>query len=132
MTDLSLRLKFVRKVEYNFFQSYNVAIPFSAYNIPVTGVDPGRDGITGNGDDRTLTLYSLDPTYVGRNKGLYQNNPHVENNYSTMEASVVKRLSNKWQFLTGWDYVHRSVAGAIPQDPNAALYRNRQNYWTWT
>ena len=132
MPDLSLRLEFVRKLDYHFYQQYNIAIPFSAYNIPFPGVDPGPDGITGNADDRALSLFSLDPAYVGKNKGLYQNNPGVEANYSTIEASVVKRFSNKYQFLTGWDYVHRSTSGGVPQDPNALLYRNAQRYWTWT
>jgi hypothetical protein len=141
MTDLSLRLNFVRRFDKNGWQSFNLAIPFSAYSIPVNGVDPGRDGMAGTADDRNITLYSLEPAYVGKRKDFISNNPDLDNANTSLEATVVKRLSNQWQMLVGWNYLHRKVwsTGAIasetsgvPQDPNTRRFNPGENYNTWT
>ena len=45
---LSARIGYVYKKEFNLYQLVNVARPYSVYNIPITTVDPGPDGVVGN------------------------------------------------------------------------------------
>ncbi len=140
MQDVSLRLFVVRKFEQDLFQTHNDAIPFSAYSIPVNGVDPGRDGRTGTADDRTLTVYSLEPSFVGRRKDVLRNNTSLDNANTTFDVEIVKRFSNKWQVLTGWDYLFRKVwstAAVVADnagfalDPNNLIYNSGERYNTW-
>jgi len=141
MRDMTLRFNFVRKFERDKWQIYNTAIPFEAYNIPVTFTDPGRDGRTGTADDRPLTVYSLQPTYVGRRQDMLTNNPDFSATYTTYEVEAIKRFSNRWQVLTGADWTHyktwddtAGVAGdtaGVPQDPNNRIFNAGRNYWHW-
>jgi hypothetical protein len=144
MQDMTIRFNYVRKLERNRMKSQNTAIPFSAYNIPVLFTDRGRD-FASAADDRVLTLYSLDPAYVGRRADLLTNDPLNRSDYQTYNVEAVKRLSNRSQLLTGFDIGHYdtwSFASAIsqdiatdttgvPQDPNRLTYNNRLDYWHW-
>jgi len=123
----------------------NTAIPFSAYNIPVNFTDRGRD-FASAADDRQITLYSLDPSFVGRRADLLTNDAANTSDFETYNIEAVKRLSNKSQLLTGFDISHydtwafalaiaQDIAtdnmGGVPQDPNRLTYNNRLNYWHW-
>ncbi len=140
ITDLSLRLAVVRKFEFDRFQLNNDAIPFSAYDIPVNGVDPGKDGVVGTSDDRNIQLWSLQPAFVGKRKDTLRNMPALDHANTTLEATVVKRFSNKWQLLAGWDYLFRKVwttadvatdLNGIPENPNTLKYNAGQHFGTW-
>jgi hypothetical protein len=48
---LSARVGYVYKKEFDLYQLVNVARPYSVYNIPITTIDPGPDGVVGNRDD---------------------------------------------------------------------------------
>src|SRR6185295_12442035 len=98
--DMTLRFTVVRKFDRNILQTFNEAIPYSAYNIPVTFTDPGTDNVLGNADDQQLTAYSLDPKYRGLFSGLLRNNPTRLNSFIQYSIDGVKRMSNKWQALT--------------------------------
>jgi hypothetical protein len=142
----TLRFNYVRKLERNRMRLQNTAIPFSAYNIPVSFVDRGRD-FTSTADDRVLTLYSLDRAFVGQRADLLTNDPLFTADYETYNAEAVKRLSGKSQILTGVDISHYDTWGfasaisqdiatdtsnfGVPQDPNRLAFNNRQNYWHW-
>ncbi len=132
MTDLSLRVNVVRKFDQNARQLFNIAIPFSAYNIPVNGVDQGRDGVLGTSDDKQIALFSLDPSYLGKRKDLLKNNPALDNANTVLDITVVKRASNRWTMLWGWDYLRRKTwVSAIPEDPNNLMYNRGENFNTW-
>jgi hypothetical protein len=145
MSDTTVRFTYVRKLERNRMRLQNTAIPYEAYNIPVSVLDRGRD-FTSPSDDRFLTVYSLDRQYVGRRADLLTNDPAHKSDFATYNVEVVKRLSNKSQLLTGFDmskYETWSFASAIsqdiatdtgggpPQDPNRATYNNYLDYWHW-
>ncbi len=141
MQDLSLRVNFVRKFDQNMWQIDNIAIPYEAYNIPIAAVDPGRDNVRGTNDDKNLTFFSLDGNYLGKRKDIIRNNNGMDNAYTTYEADVVKRFSNKWQMIAGWNYLHRKIwsgstvatdAEGIAMDPNRRIYTDGQNNKMWT
>ena len=143
--DTTIRFNYVRKFERNRMKLQNTAIPFSAYNIPVNFTDRGRD-FASAADDRQITLYSLDPSFVGRRADLLTNDAANTSDFETYNIEAVKRLSNKSQLLTGFDISHydtwafalaiaQDIAtdnmGGVPQDPNRLTYNNRLNYWHW-
>jgi hypothetical protein len=144
-SDTTVRFNYVRKLERNRMQMMNTAIPYEAYNIPVSVLDRGRD-FASAADDRFITVYSLDRQYLGRRADLLTNNPAHKSDFSTFNVEAVKRLSNRSQVLTGFDISHYetwSFASAIgqdiatdtgggpPQDPNRAAFNNYLDYWHW-
>ncbi|MEO8259506.1 MAG: TonB-dependent receptor [Acidobacteriota bacterium] len=140
----TVRFNYVRKFERNRMKLQNTAIPFSAYNIPVSFLDRGRD-FAAAADDRQITLYSLERSFVGQRADLLTNDPLNRSDFATYNVEAVKRLSNRSQLLTGFDISHYDTwsfasaisqdiatdAGGVPQDPNRLTYNNRQNYWHW-
>jgi len=146
MSGTAVRFNYVRKLERNRMKLQNTAIPFEAYNIPVSFTDRGRD-VASTADDRVITLYSLDRAYVGRRADVLMNDPLFTADYATYNVEVVKRLSGKSQLLTGFDVSHYDTWGfasaisqdiatdtgaiGVPQDPNRLTYNNRQDYWHW-
>ena len=144
MQDMTLRFNYVRKLERNRMKIQNTAIPFDAYNIPVLFTDRGRD-FASAADDRVITVYSLDPRYLGRRADVLTNDPLNTSDFATYNFEAVKRLSNKSQLLTGFDISHYDTWGfasaisqdiatdttGVPQDPNRLTYNNRQDYWHW-
>ena len=58
IADLGVRVGFVWKKDNNGWQQVNASRPFSAYNVPVSVVDPGPDGVVGNGDDGSVSRRS--------------------------------------------------------------------------
>jgi hypothetical protein len=139
--DSVLRLTFARKFERDKWQNFNSAIPYGAYNIPVTFTDPGRDGTVGTADDRRLTVFNLEPAYRGLRKNLLVNNPDYSDGFVLYGGEFVKRPSNKWQVITGLDVMHfkswafgdgvASESSGVPQDPNNRTFNAGRNYWHW-
>jgi Carboxypeptidase regulatory-like domain/TonB dependent receptor-like, beta-barrel len=104
MSQLAARAEFSYDRNFNVQKTFNPLIPWSAYNIPVTSPDPGPDGRVGTADDpgTTLTYYDYGPQYHGAQFAgieVEDPNPKYNNNYKTVEFSMIKRLSNKWQLL---------------------------------
>jgi Carboxypeptidase regulatory-like domain len=113
----------------------NVARPPSAYNIPITRRDPGPDGVLGNADDAGLpavTFYDYDPAYRGIAfvKNVLQNST-LENWFHTIEFTVTKRPTRRWQGSASFWMVknHRWITNTFnaPQD----FYNALDETWTW-
>jgi Carboxypeptidase regulatory-like domain len=111
----------------------NVLRPSGAYDIPITRRDPGPDGILGTADDgQMITFYDYDPAYRGLAfvQNLASNNPNP-NWFHTMEVTVVKRPTRRWQGTASifWVKNHRWVTNTFnaPQDAYNAL----DSTWFW-
>ncbi|HJZ78438.1 MAG TPA: carboxypeptidase regulatory-like domain-containing protein [Vicinamibacterales bacterium] len=113
----------------------NVARPLSVYNIPITRRDPGPDGILGNADDAGLpsvTFYDYDPAYRGIAyvKNFLVNSP-LDNWFHTIEFTVTKRPSRRWQGSASYWLVknHRWITNTFnaPQD----YYNALDETWSW-
>jgi hypothetical protein len=145
MRDMTARFTFVRKFERNRYQLLNTAIPMSAYSIPVSFRDNGRDGLANTADDQLLTLYSRQPSYNGLRDDLLTNDPANSSSFTTFDFEVVKRFSKKWQMVTGFDInqyktwrfavanghdIQTDTTGRA-QDPNLLRYNSGLNYWHW-
>ena len=89
-----------------------------------TGVDPGRDNVTGTADDQTLTVYSVPRTYPT----FGQNIERIVQARRQQPLSRVRRdastssTPNNWSFLVSFDTDYRDLRDNAPRNPNEALY----------
>jgi hypothetical protein len=100
---LGARIGFVFKSEDDLVGNFIPGRPPSAYTLPYAFTDIGADGLTGTADDRVLTLLAVPSPNAGT---LFPVNSLVtnlgnESRYKTVEASVNKRMSNRWSMSAG-------------------------------
>jgi hypothetical protein len=122
---IGARIGFIYKTEDDLIAQYNPGRPISAYTVPYTIVDPGVDGVTGTADDGTLHLLGVPNTADVNTKfpltNVTQNTPRFSR-YKTVEASMNKRMSNKWSAQVGGSYtMAHDFPGAYPNSPNGAF-----------
>lgn len=120
---MTVQFNYVRKIDGNSNKSINQALPYDAYTVTSTGVDPGPDNTVGTADDKTLTVYSVPRTYptFGQNvERIVQ--AEGNNRYHAFGVTFNKQLSNKWSFLFSFDRDYRDLRDNAPRNPNEALY----------
>jgi hypothetical protein len=134
---VSMRGLWVFKETVNDYQAVNIAIPFSAWSIPVVRKDPGPDGIYGTADDGGyVTLHDFTPDYRGSQFVVneYENRPPGQNDhYNSFELTLNKRAAaGRWFGSTSFLATknHRFIIG-IPQNPNQQLF-DLDSTWDWT
>ena len=119
---LTVQFNYVYKKDSNANQSINEALPYSAYTVATTGIDPGPDNRTGTADDKTLTVYSVPRTFptFGQNiERIVQ--ASGRNSYHAFSTTLNKQLSNNFTFLVGFDADYRDLKDNEPRNPNEAL-----------
>ena len=96
------RVGFVYKSEDDLIEQFNIGRPPSAYTLAYPFNDNGPDGRANTADDRTLTLYAiprvLESQFPVNN---LTTNLAQGGRYKTIEASMTKRLSNRWSLNAG-------------------------------
>ena len=112
MANLKLSAVFTYHTERDQLGNHDVGIPFSAYS-PVPRVDLGRDGVAGTADDSAITVFTVDPSFIGRNKLLIVNDSAWNQDYKGFEITATKRYSNLWQVVGGYTY-SRTIQNAFP------------------
>jgi hypothetical protein len=114
MTDLGIRTGFVWKKDSDGWQRLNLQRPFSAYNVPVSIVDPGPDGnaatLADNGPN--LSLFNIDDPARGTTN-VAQTVPDYEGTYKTIELAATKRHSNRWSMQASFSYVWTEEYGNL-------------------
>ena len=119
---LGARIGFVYKTEDDLIAQYNPGRPIEAYTLPYNFLDIGPDGRSGTADDRTLTLLGVPNTADVNTRfpltNVTMNTPRFSR-YKTVEASVSKRLSNRWSMNAGGSHTWaHDFPGAYPNTPN--------------
>jgi len=118
------------------YELVNVRRPYEVWNVPLTRIDPGPDGVVGGGDDGDLmTIYDYDPAYRGA--AFVQNQFHNrtserDNTYTTIETILQKRTSNGWggQASFSTTKFHEWRVGIV-QSPNDRLFPvNESRDWS--
>src|SRR4029078_13052926 len=94
----------VRKRRHNTFGVYDRLRTSSSFT-PVPALDPGPDGSVRSADDRIITVWEtavppVPPVYSLTNKP-------IGDTYSTIESGVTKRMSDRWQLASGFDWTKR-------------------------
>ena len=121
---------------FNLRRLLEVNRPPSAYNIPVTNLDPGPDGVARTSDDpgTSITYYE----YPSSLSGLSSSSTMVVNVpgdqvYKTFEAGVTRRLQNGWQANVSFAITKHDVPFADLQaaDPNSEI-NTSSHFWEYT
>jgi hypothetical protein len=102
---IGARVGFVWKMDRDGYQQQNANRPISAYNVPITVVDPGPDGIRGTADDATASMFNLNPANLALPvSNVVTNPPGFEADYKSIELATSKRFSNRVSFTTSFIY----------------------------
>ncbi len=128
LPNFGIHAGFVRKLEHNATGTINRAIPTSAYQ-PVAAIDQGKDGVLGTGDDRPITVFERT---IPSATDTYLSTFIQGSNFTSFEFSATKRMSNRWQMITGFDWTKRNLSQSITYDPNTLVYGGRTHTPLWT
>jgi hypothetical protein len=79
----------------------NIAAPPSAYTPVTISVPNGPGGTVASPKPTTATLYNLNPTFLGAQNNIVDNQPYLDTNYNGVDISATKRLSHRWQMVAG-------------------------------
>jgi hypothetical protein len=148
LTDLGVRVGFVWKKDNNGWQQVNTLRPRSAFNVPVSVVDPGPDGNASTAaDNGTFTFLNLDDPTRGSSQ-VTMNVDGYEGTYKTFELSANKRYSQRWSTTASFSYTwteefgnlyfnnrfgtaisNFALFGSFPSTPNE---QTRNEYTSWS
>ena len=98
--DLAVTAAYYYRTKKNLIGLFNLAAPRADYT-PITTLNgqPIVNGVTG----QPMTLYNLAAADVGKSNILMTNAPELDDNaYHGVEFTGVKRMSHRWQLLTGF------------------------------
>jgi hypothetical protein len=128
--DVRAHVTFVRKRQKNTFGRYD-RLRTMATSTPVSALDPGPDGIARNGDDRIITVWETRvPPGV---TDYYLTNKSIGDTYGTLEVGVTKRMSDRWQLTSGFDWTKRNLSSEFSEDPNVVFWNSNNTQTTgWT
>jgi hypothetical protein len=128
MPNFGVRLTSVYTRTFNNYALNNNKRPYSTYNIPVTGLDPGPDGRLNTADDtgRSFTYFEYAPALRGLafEEGMLVNDPNNNQTYVGYELAASKRLANNWQFMFSYAATKKNVpigTGLYANNPNSAI-----------
>jgi hypothetical protein len=124
--DTVVRFNLVRKYDFRGNKELNLAQPFEAFTDFRTGVDPGRDNVTGTADDGVVQVWSVPRSYptFGQIRTLWVNTVGDEGNdrYTALEATLNKQYADGWSFMASYVWDRRIVRNIEPRTPNEAAY----------
>jgi hypothetical protein len=120
---MTVQFNYVHKRDGNGNKSINEALPYDAYTVSTTAVDPGPDNRAGTGDDQVLTIWSVPRTYPGFGQNVERIvQAEAENRYHAFGVTFNKQYANNWSFLFSYDTDYRDLKDNAPRNPNEALY----------
>jgi hypothetical protein len=107
------RAGFVWKMDRDGYQQSNRNRPLSAFNVPITVVDPGPDGTRGTGDDQNVSMMNLSAAALAAPIANFVHNPEgFEADYKNIEVALSKRFSNRWSATSSFLYTWVSEYGS--------------------
>jgi len=138
MTDTSFRSLWVYKRVQSTYGNVKTLRPYSAWNIPITRIDPGPDGTAGNADDQgPVTFYDFDPKYRGAafepTSPVNRDSAH-DDVYNGFELTLTKRQSRGWMALGSFQMVKNHIwrdLSATPSSPNDEVFPLDET-WDWS
>ena len=120
---LTVQFNYVRKTDGNSNKTLNLALPYEAYTVTRTGIDPGPDNRTGTADDKTLTIYSVPNTYPTFGRSIEHTVQAEGNNrYHALGVTLNKQYADNYSFLVSFNADYRDLRDNAPRNPNEALH----------
>ena len=97
---VAVRIGGVYLKNYNVNRSLNPLRPYEVYNIPISRLDPGPDGVNNTSDDtgQTLTYWDYPASYrtaAFDGVKLVNDDPKNDSTYKTIEFAATRRLSER-------------------------------------
>ena len=128
--DVRAHVTVVRKRQKNTFGRYDRLRTLSSYT-PVQALDPGPDAIPRSADDRTITVWETN--VPPGTTDYYLTNKPIGDIYGTVEFGVTKRISDRWQLTSGFDWTKRNLSSEFSEDPNTMFWNSNNTQTTgWT
>ena len=132
------RIGYVYKTNDDMTDLYFINRPPSAYTQPFTFVDRGQDNVVGTADDQTLNLLGVPRDQLGDATRRLQNTD-IYGRFKTIEASVNKRMSDRWSlgFGTGYTWTeeaedqYRTNTVSPDEFTTSPNDTNVHNFTTW-
>jgi carboxypeptidase family protein len=112
MANFSARVSGIYSKYHNTYRIVNELRPYSSYNIAVTNIDPGPDGLKGTADDGgNFTYWEYSTALQPRSFEHFSrvNDPAADQTYKSIDIALFKRLSNNWQVLASYSGTMRNV-----------------------
>lgn len=145
---ITLRFGAVWRLETSQLARQNLSQFYKDFNVPVSILDRGPDGVAGTEDDgRTFTAYDLDPNFVNQ-PARYQvrNVPGSSSEYLTWEIAASRQTFGRWGFGASFTYTQNGDHAAnysgqsvrnnsYPLTPNDLINAGpsgRHEFSTWT
>jgi hypothetical protein len=128
--DVRAHVTVVRKQQKDTFGRYDRLRTLSSYT-PVRALDPGPDGIVRSNDDRIVTVWEtgVPPDTTD----YYLTNKPIGDTYGTIEFGVTRRMSDRWQLTSGFDWTKRNLSSQFSEDPNTVFWNSNNTETTgWT
>jgi hypothetical protein len=135
MKDMRLAVMYYHRTNRDQIGVRNIAAPPSAYTPVTITVPNGPGGTIAQPVATTATLYNLNPAFLGSafQNNVVDNQPYLDTSYNGVEFSASKRMSHRWQMVTGIS-VGKNTGGLNNtagqsattdlNDPNNTLYSN--------
>jgi hypothetical protein len=115
--NLRLSASWIQRQEHDNLTDIEIGIPFDYYD-PVQRPDPGRDGISGTGDDGVITVYNERLPTVPSVQ-ITGNDERVAQRYKGLELAATKRYSNNWTMIAGYTWSRTDVETTSVTSPNS-------------
>lgn len=121
---VTMQFNYIKKFDGRGNKRFNDAQPFDLFTNVVTGVDPGRDNVTGTADDAPIPVYSVARAISGQTieRIAPMGGSESRNQYDAYGVTFNKQYSNNWSFLASFDASYRKLKDIDPRNPNEALY----------
>src|SRR5688572_15650252 len=136
ISNWSARATGVYAKNFNLRRLEEIYRPYSAYNIPITNVDPGPDGNLATTADNggPITYWEYPVSLTGRNfAGTMLVNWPGSQTYKTLEVAGTKRMSNRWQSNMSFSVTRLNAPfdDRQPLNPNSEI-NTANDYWEYT
>jgi hypothetical protein len=136
VSNWSARATGVYAKNFNLRRLEEIHRPYSAYNIPITNVDPGPDGNLATTADNggPITYWEYPVGLTGRNfAGTMLVNWPGSQTYKTLEVAGTKRMSNRWQSNMSFSVTRLNAPfdDRQPLNPNSEI-NTANDYWEYT
>jgi hypothetical protein len=115
--NLRLSVAWLQRREHDNLTNIEIGIPFDYYD-PVERPDPGRDGLTGTGDDGVITVYNMKLPSIP-SQTILGNDERVAQRYKGFEITATKRYSNNWTMIAGYTWSRTKVDADSVTSPNS-------------
>ncbi len=114
--DLRVSATYIHRQEHNQLGNIDIGIPMTYYT-PISVVDPGRDGVTGTGDDGALTVYNENLPLLSSSLQL-TNIAQIAQKYHGFELAATKRFRNRWTMVAGYTFGHTEIGCCTNESTN--------------